>query len=116
MTTNKKIDVFIIISFILFSFSIIGHIWFFDGTVYSNYLRLNPIYKQGVVWASVSLLALMSLVIGLIRVKVKKKTRHLGFIPTFLLVTVESFFGFMCIAALSILVIIIFLSTYKYWK
>jgi hypothetical protein len=107
---NKKIDVFIYISIILSFITIIFEFWVVSGIF--NLAQVFLVFLG-------SFLALISLVIALIRVRVRKRTRHLGFIPTILLVTFESFLGFGVLlggVVPAIVFVFLFAVTSKYWR
>ncbi len=114
-STNKKIDIFIILSLITGTISICGWFFFGEGGVWDDPLSLPGILYCLLTWCFLSFIALILMAIGVIRSKVKKNTRHLGFIPTILIVTVESFFAFCGATALALVVVVIYVATYKWW-
>ncbi|MBU1355580.1 MAG: hypothetical protein KJ620_03360 [Candidatus Edwardsbacteria bacterium] len=113
----KKIDTFVIVSIILAIISISGFFIFaHEGSLWSSPMSLSKIIYKVYTWSAVSLISLIMMTIGIIKSKVTKKTRHLGFALTLPIVMIESFFAFAGIAAFALVVVIAYIATYKLWK
>jgi hypothetical protein len=113
--TNKKIDIFIISSIVFGIFSVCGFFIFAGGSVWESPVVLSKLIHYQRTWEFFSIVSLTLMIIGVFRSKVKENTRHLGFSLTILIVAVESFFAFGGIAALALIVVVVYISTYKWW-
>lgn len=112
----KKIDPFVIVSIILAIISITGFFIFANDGILWGPNNLSELIHLVYTWSAVAMLSLVLMTIGIIKSKVTKKTRHLGFALTLPIVMIESFFAFAGIAGFALVVVIAYIATYKLWK
>ncbi len=112
---KKKIDSFIIVSIIVAVLSLMGSYFFVGVGQWGSSVSLSEIIHYQRTWDYFMLMSLVLMTIGVIRSKLKKNTRHLGFTMTISIVAVESFIGFSWIAFYALIVVIAYIVTYKWW-
>jgi len=113
---KKKIDPFIICSIIVAIFSMWGYSVFAGVWEWGSSRILSEMIHYQRIWAFVMVFAVILMMIGVIRSKVKDNTRNLGFALTLPIVTVESFFAFISWLPLAFLIVVIaYIATYKWW-